>query len=90
MSQSSALYDKHPYFPQSDRHNFTRFLIEFGDHNTDLHLLESLSTVQSIVLVCDVPQSQELITEIFNVLFKMVTSVWLNDPFSYEDRELLI
>ncbi|PLW44610.1 hypothetical protein PCASD_05126 [Puccinia coronata f. sp. avenae] len=39
-----------------------------------LHLLESLSTVQSIVLVCDVPQSQELITEIFNVLFKMVTT----------------
>ncbi|OAW00054.1 hypothetical protein PTTG_07380 [Puccinia triticina 1-1 BBBD Race 1] len=39
-----------------------------------LHLLESLATVQSIVLVCDVPQSEELITEIFHLLFKMVNT----------------
>ncbi|EFP78251.2 uncharacterized protein PGTG_04207 [Puccinia graminis f. sp. tritici CRL 75-36-700-3] len=39
-----------------------------------LHLLESLANVQSIVLVCDVPQSEELITEIFEVLFKMVNT----------------
>ncbi|KAI7946278.1 hypothetical protein MJO29_010805 [Puccinia striiformis f. sp. tritici] len=39
-----------------------------------LHLLESLANVQSIVLVCDVPQSEELIIEVVQVLFKMVNT----------------
>lgn len=39
-----------------------------------MHLLESLATVQSIVLVCDVPQSDELIIEIFQTLFGVVST----------------
>ncbi|MBW0491031.1 hypothetical protein O181_030746 [Austropuccinia psidii MF-1] len=39
-----------------------------------LHLMESLASVQSIVLVCDLPQSDELITEIFQDLFNVVST----------------
>ena len=33
------------------------------------HLIESLSTVKSVVLVCDLPSADELLTEIFRDLF---------------------
>ena len=36
------------------------------------HLIESLSTVKSVVLVCDLPSSDELIHEIFKDLFTIV------------------
>ena len=36
------------------------------------HLLESLSTVKSVVLVCDLPNSDELMVEIFRACFGMV------------------
>lgn len=36
------------------------------------HLLESLSTVKSVVLVCDLPNADELIAEIFRSFFGMV------------------
>lgn len=36
------------------------------------HLLESLSTVKSIVLVCDLPNADELLMEIFRDLFALV------------------
>ncbi|THH06894.1 hypothetical protein EW145_g3765 [Phellinidium pouzarii] len=41
-------------------------------YNEYFHLLESLSTVKSVVLVCDLPQAEELITEIFNDFFGLV------------------
>ena len=37
-----------------------------------VHLLESLSTVKSVVLVCDLPQAEELMTTIFRSLFNLV------------------
>lgn len=36
------------------------------------HLLESLSTVKSVVLVCDLPQAEELMTQIFRDFFGLV------------------
>lgn len=36
------------------------------------HLLESLSTIKSVVLVCDLPQSDELMTQIFRDFFGLV------------------
>lgn len=41
-------------------------------YNEYFHLIESLSTVKSIVLVCDLPSSDELIHEIFKDLFTIV------------------
>ncbi|KAJ7637138.1 armadillo-type protein [Roridomyces roridus] len=35
------------------------------------HLLESLSTVKSVVLVCDLPNADELMTEIFKGMFQL-------------------
>ncbi|KAF8189855.1 cohesin-associated protein Pds5 [Mycena galopus ATCC 62051] len=36
------------------------------------HLLESLSTVKSVVLVCDLPNAEELMAEIFRDFFQLV------------------
>lgn len=36
------------------------------------HLLESLSTVKSVVLVCDLPSAEDLMSEIFRDLFNLV------------------
>ncbi|KAF8999085.1 armadillo-type protein [Cyathus striatus] len=36
------------------------------------HLLESLSTVKSVVLVCDLPNAEELMAEVFRDFFTMV------------------
>ncbi|KAF8156995.1 armadillo-type protein [Crassisporium funariophilum] len=41
-------------------------------YNEYFHLLESLSTVKSVVLVCDLPSSDELLHEIFRDLFIIV------------------
>ncbi|KAF9235796.1 armadillo-type protein [Melanogaster broomeanus] len=41
-------------------------------YNEYFHLLESLSTVKSIVLVCDLPQADALMTEIFREFFGLV------------------
>ena len=41
-------------------------------YNEYFHLIESLSTVKSVVLVCDLPSSDELIHEIFKDLFTIV------------------
>jgi sister-chromatid-cohesion protein PDS5 len=41
-------------------------------YNEYFHLLESLSTVKSVVLVCDLPSSDELLHEIFKDLFTIV------------------
>ena len=41
-------------------------------YNEYFHLLESLSTVKSVVLVCDLPQADELMVEIFRAFFGMV------------------
>ena len=41
-------------------------------YNEYFHLLESLSTVKSVVLVCDLPQAEELMTQIFNIFFNLV------------------
>ncbi|CAA7268353.1 unnamed protein product [Cyclocybe aegerita] len=41
-------------------------------YNEYFHLLESLSTVKSVVLVCDLPSSDELLHEIFRDLFTIV------------------
>lgn len=41
-------------------------------YNEYYHLLESLSTVKSVVLVCDLPNSDELMVEIFRACFGMV------------------
>lgn len=40
--------------------------------NEYFHLLESLSTVKSVVLVCDLPSADELLHEIFKDLFTIV------------------
>lgn len=40
--------------------------------NEYFHLIESLSTVKSVILVCDLPSSDELIHEIFKDLFTIV------------------
>ncbi|KAI5121999.1 hypothetical protein M0805_001831 [Coniferiporia weirii] len=41
-------------------------------YNEYFHLLESLSTVKSVVLVCDLPQAEELMTQIFRDFFGLV------------------
>ncbi|KAH9985602.1 armadillo-type protein [Russula vinacea] len=41
-------------------------------YNEYFHLLESLSTVKSVVLVCDLPNSEELMVEIFRDFFALV------------------
>ncbi|KAJ3999568.1 armadillo-type protein [Lentinula boryana] len=41
-------------------------------YNQYFHLLESLSTVQSVVLVCDLPNADEVILGIFRDLFAVV------------------
>lgn len=41
-------------------------------YNEYFHLLESLSTVKSVVLVCDLPNADELMAEIFRTFFAMV------------------
>jgi sister chromatid cohesion protein PDS5 len=41
-------------------------------YNEYFHLLESLSTVKSVVLVCDLPNADELMAEIFRSFFAMV------------------
>lgn len=41
-------------------------------YNEYFHLLESLSTVKSVVLVCDLPHSDELMSEIFRDFFGLV------------------
>ncbi|KAJ3553727.1 hypothetical protein NM688_g3463 [Phlebia brevispora] len=41
-------------------------------YNEYFHLLESLSTVKSVVLVCDLPSADELMAEIFKSFFAMV------------------
>lgn len=41
-------------------------------YNEYFHLLESLSTVKSVVLVCDLPNSEELMMEVFRDFFALV------------------
>lgn len=41
-------------------------------YNEYFHLLESLSTVKSVVLVCDLPTAEELMVEIFRDFFGLV------------------
>lgn len=41
-------------------------------YNEYFHLLESLSTVKSVVLVCDLPNSDELMVDIFRSSFNLV------------------
>ncbi|KZT00644.1 uncharacterized protein LAESUDRAFT_687811 [Laetiporus sulphureus 93-53] len=41
-------------------------------YNEYFHLLESLSTVKSVVLVCDLPSADDLMVEIFRDFFGMV------------------
>ncbi|KAH9039613.1 armadillo-type protein [Lactarius pseudohatsudake] len=45
---------------------------DFPYYNEYFHLLESLSTVKSVVLVCDLPNSEELMVDIFRDLFALV------------------
>ncbi|KAG6332171.1 hypothetical protein ID866_6918 [Astraeus odoratus] len=41
-------------------------------YNEYFHLLESLSTVKSVVLVCDLPNAEELMIEVFRNFFALV------------------
>ncbi|OBZ77502.1 Sister chromatid cohesion protein pds5 [Grifola frondosa] len=41
-------------------------------YNEYFHLLESLSTVKSVVLVCDLPNAEELMVEVFRDFFLVV------------------
>lgn len=41
-------------------------------YNEYFHLLESLSTVKSVVLVCDLPNAEELMADIFREFFGLV------------------
>jgi len=43
-------------------------------YNQYFHLLESLATVKSVVIVCDLPRADEIMSEIFDTLFKLVTN----------------
>lgn len=45
---------------------------ESSYYNEYFHLLESLSTVKSVVLVCDLPTAEELLVEIFRDFFNLV------------------
>jgi sister-chromatid-cohesion protein PDS5 len=45
---------------------------EFPYYNEYFHLLGSLSTVKSVVLVCDLPNSEELMVDIFRDFFALV------------------
>ena len=45
---------------------------DFPYYNEYFHLLESLSTVKSVVLVCDLPNSEELMIDIFRDFFALV------------------
>ena len=46
--------------------------VDSSYYNEYFHLLESLSTVKSIVLVCDLDNAEELMTDIFRDFFGMV------------------
>lgn len=41
-------------------------------YNEYFHLLESLSTVKSVVLICDLPNADELMIEVFREFFGMI------------------
>ena len=41
-------------------------------YNEYFHLLESLSTVKSVVLICDLPNADELMVDVFKSFFSMV------------------
>lgn len=41
-------------------------------YNEYFHLLESLSTVKSVVLICDLPNAEELMVEVFRHFFGLV------------------
>ena len=41
-------------------------------YNEFFHLLESLSTVKSVVLVCDLPSAEELMADIFKGFFSII------------------
>ncbi|KAG1732950.1 armadillo-type protein [Suillus lakei] len=45
---------------------------EASYYNEYFHLLESLSTVKSVVLVCDLPHAEELMVDIFRDFFGLV------------------
>ncbi|KAH7882429.1 armadillo-type protein [Phlebopus sp. FC_14] len=45
---------------------------ESSYYNEYFHLLESLSTVKSVVLVCDLPQADQLMVDIFRDFFSIV------------------
>ncbi len=45
---------------------------DFPYYNEYFHLLESLSTVKSVVLICDLPNSEELMVDIFRDFFALV------------------
>ncbi|KAF9457542.1 armadillo-type protein [Collybia nuda] len=45
---------------------------ESSYYNEYFHLLESLSTVKSVVLVCDLPTAEEIMAEIFRDFFNLV------------------
>lgn len=40
--------------------------------NQYIYLLESLSTIKSVVLVCDLPNADELTNEVFRIFFDLV------------------
>ena len=56
-----SLFDHTP-----DRH------LDASLYNSLFHLLESLSTVKSVVLVCDLPQADELMVQVFRDFFGLV------------------
>jgi sister chromatid cohesion protein PDS5 len=46
--------------------------VDASYYNEYFHLLESLSTVKSVVLVCDLPNAEELMVDIFRDFFNLV------------------
>lgn len=45
---------------------------ESAYYNEYFHLLESLSTVKSVVLICDLPNAEELMIEVFRDFFALI------------------
>ncbi|EGF98446.1 uncharacterized protein MELLADRAFT_69311 [Melampsora larici-populina 98AG31] len=65
---------------------YTRPELKAPNQSYYLYLLESLATVQSIVLICDIPSSEELMTEVFKLFFDVVsTEMSKNIPLTFAD-----
>lgn len=88
-----------PYTPPELRDIFQFFVRQLKDglkhpdsayHNQYFQLLESLSTVKSAVLVCDLPQGEDLMLEFFTAFFYIVRRGTVNKKMEAFMADILV